>query len=79
MTKILTGVVVSTKMNKTVVVSIERKFRHPQYQKVIKKHKKIKAHNEDLKLAEGDIVCIQETRPISKNTNFLVIKKIDSK
>ena len=79
MTKTLTGTVISAKMNKSVVVMIERKFRHPFYQKVIKKHKKIKANNEDLKLIEGDVVRIRETRPISKEIRFVVVEKVSTK
>ncbi len=76
MPKVFTGVVVSTKMQKTVVVRVERKFRHPLYKKVVKKHKKFKAHNEKFDLKEGDIVKIRETRPISKEKHFEVIEKL---
>jgi small subunit ribosomal protein S17 len=76
MKKILTGEVVSMKMIKTVVVMVERKFRHPVYHKVIVRHKKYKAHNEKLDLKLGDTVQIEETRPISKDKHFIVIKKI---
>lgn len=76
MAKILTGKVVSTKMQKTVVVQIETKMRHPFYKKVITKHKKFKAHYEDDKsLVEGDIVSIKETKPISKDKKFIVVSK----
>lgn len=75
MAKILKGNVVSTKMQKTVVVEVERVYRHPIYKKTIKKHKKYKAHNETLELAVGDVVTIEETRPISKDTHFKVISK----
>ncbi len=74
MAKILTGEVVSTKMLKTVVVEIERKFRHPLYQKVIIHHKRYKAHNE-MNLKVGDRVKIKETRPLSKDKHFMVIEK----
>ena len=77
MKKILQGEVVSNKMIKTVVVRVERKIRHPLYQKVIIKHKKYKAHNEEMKLEIGDVVDIEETRPISKDTHFKVIKKLN--
>ena len=76
MPKIFTGVVVSTKMQKTVVVNVERKFRHPLYKKVVKKNKKFKAHNEKFDIKEGDIVRIKETRPISKTKHFEVIEVI---
>jgi small subunit ribosomal protein S17 len=76
MAKTLIGEVVSTKMQKTVVVKVERKFRHPLYEKVIVRHKKYKAHNEDLKLKEGDTVKIIETRPLSKDKHFRVLEKL---
>jgi len=76
MSKILTGTVISTKMQKTVVVKVERKFRHPLYEKVITRHKNYKAHNEDFDLKEGDVVKIIETRPISKEKHFKVIEKL---
>lgn len=75
MAKILTGIVVSTKMEKTVVVSVERKFQHPRYRKIIKTHKKYKAHNEKNDIKEGDTVKIKETKPISKEIHFVVIEK----
>lgn len=76
MKKILTGKVVSVKMTKTVVVMVERKFKHPVYHKVIVRHKKYKAHNEKLDLKLGDIVQIEETKPISKDKHFIVKEKI---
>ena len=76
MAKILMGTVVSTKMKKTVVVLVERKLRHPLYEKVIKRRKKYKAHNEDFDLKEGDQVKIVETRPISKDKHFRVLEKL---
>ncbi len=78
MAKIFTGKVVSTKMQKTVTVMIERKFRHHLYKKVISRQKKYKAHNEDLDLKVGDLVSIKETRPISKDKHFYVTAKINS-
>ncbi len=77
MRKILSGTVISTKMQKTVTVMVQRKFKHPRYKKVITRHKKYKAHNEKLKLVVGDLVSIQETRPISKDKYFIVVKKIE--
>ena len=76
MKKILEGKIISNKMIKTVVVVVERKIRHPKYQKVIISHKKYKAHNENMKLEVGDTVEIEETRPISKDKHFRVIKKL---
>lgn len=79
MAKILEGKVVSTKMQKTVVVEVERMFRHPLYKKVIRRHKKYKAHNEKLDLKEGDLVRIKECAPISKDKHFVVIEKLEKK
>ena len=70
--KSLTGTVVSDKMDKTVVVSVERVTRHPLYGKTIKTHKKYKAHNENNEAKMGDTVRITECRPISKDKNFFV-------
>ncbi len=68
----LTGVVTSDKMEKTVVVSVDRVTRHPLYGKVIKLSKKYQAHNEDSTVKIGDTVRIRECRPISKNKKFFV-------
>jgi small subunit ribosomal protein S17 len=64
--KVQRGVVVSNKMQKTVVVKVERTFRHPQYGKVVTRAKKFYAHNESTPLQIGDEVEIIETRPLSK-------------
>jgi small subunit ribosomal protein S17 len=68
----LTGVVTSDKMDKTVVVAIERVTRHPLYGKVIKLRKKYQAHDEKNSAKVGDLVQIRECRPISKNKKFFV-------
>ena len=78
MNRTFTGTVISTKMQKTVVVKIERKFRHDLYQKVITRHKKLKAHNELEGLAVGDTVVIEETSPISKEKRFRVVEKVNT-
>ena len=70
--KTLVGVVTSDKMQKTVVVQIERVTRHPLYGKVIKVHKKYKAHDESNDAKLGDIVRIRECRPMSKDKKFFV-------
>lgn len=75
MTKTLEGVVVSTKMTKTVTVKVERKFRHPVYSKVVKSHKKYLVDNPSLKLTEGDLVTIKEVRPLSKQKHYQVVAK----
>lgn len=67
------GVVVSNKMQKTVVVKLERTFPHPQYGKVITRSKKIYAHNEDKPLQIGDVVEVEETRPLSKLKRWRVV------
>lgn len=71
--KIKQGIVVSNKMQKTVVVKVERTYRHPQYEKVITRAKKYYAHHENLPLKEGDKVKIMEIRPISKLKRWLVV------
>lgn len=68
----LVGTVVSDKMEKTVVVQVERVSRHPLYGKVIKSHKKYKAHDETNDAKVGDVVQIRECRPISKDKKFYV-------
>ncbi len=75
MTKALKGEVVSTKMNNTVTVMVERKFRHKVYGKVITRHKKYKVHCDEDKIKVGDTVLIRETRPISKEKHFIVVSK----
>jgi len=71
---ILKGVVVSNKMDKTVVVSVSRFIKHPKYGKYYKVSKKYKAHDEENKCNIGDNVEIVETRPISKDKKFKVTK-----
>ena len=68
----LVGTVTSDKMDKTVVVTIERTTRHPLYGKVVKVSKKYKAHNENNEAKMGDTVRIRECRPISKDKKFFV-------
>jgi small subunit ribosomal protein S17 len=66
------GVVVSDKMDKTVVVAIENRSPHPKYQKIVVKTKKYKAHDEENQCKQGDRVRIQETRPLSKTKRWIV-------
>ncbi|HEY1041673.1 MAG TPA: 30S ribosomal protein S17 [Candidatus Paceibacterota bacterium] len=73
--RILKGTVVSDKMDKTVVVLVERFVKHPKYKKYFKKSKKYKAHDEANEYAVGDAVSIQESKPISKDKSFVVIAK----
>ena len=72
--KILTGVVVSDKSNKTITVMVERKFSHPVLKKVIKVRKKYNAHDENNKYKNGDKVSIIESKPFSKNKKFQVME-----
>lgn len=72
--KTLKGVVVSDKMDKTVVVSVSRFIKHPLYGKFYKVSKKYKAHDEENKYKTGDNVEIVETRPISKDKKFKVVQ-----
>lgn len=72
--KVLTGTVVSNKMKDTIVVSVERYEKHPKYEKFIKRRKKFKAHDFGNTAKVGDKVDIEETRPISKDKHFNLIK-----
>ena len=73
--KILKGKVKSIKSNKTIVVEVVRKYRHPFYGKVIRRSKKYHAHDEKNKFKEGENVSIIETKPISKLKRWQVIEK----
>jgi small subunit ribosomal protein S17 len=68
------GVVVSDKMEKTVVVKVERTFRHPQYGKVIRRHKKYKVHDDNNTAKIGDLVEIKECRPLSKTKHMALVR-----
>jgi len=74
--KKLQGMVVSDKMQKTVVVKVESIKEHPKYKRRFKTHKKYKAHAENQEYKVGDKVVIEETAPISKDKHFKVISKI---
>ena len=73
----LTGRVVSNKMDKTVTVLVERKVKHPLYGKIIRLSKKYHAHDEANAYGEGDLVTIEETRPISKTKAWIVTGLIE--
>ena len=75
--KILSGIVVSDKPNKTITVLVERKFQHPLLKKVVKSKKKYNAHDEKNQFKTGDKVKIQESKPYSKNKKFEVIGEIN--
>ena len=71
--KVLTGIVVSDKANKTITVMVERKYSHPVLKKVVKVRKKYNAHDENNKYKNGDKVSIIESKPYSKNKKFEVM------
>ena len=71
--KTMTGVVVSNKMDKTVVIKVERRFSHPVFKKVVKTTKKYKVHDEKNECLEGDFIRIQETRPLSKEKRWRLL------
>jgi len=71
------GLVVSDKMEKTVVVSIERRVQHPVYGKMIRRTKKLKAHDETNDAKTGDTVRIMETRPMSKDKRWRVVEIVE--
>ena len=73
--KILKGVVKSAKNNKTIVVEVIRKFKHPFYEKIIKRSKKYHAHDESNKFKKGEIIKIIECNPISKKKKWKVLEK----
>jgi len=75
--KVRQGVVVSDKMQKTVVVKVERVFRHPKYHKIIRTAKNFKAHDEQNQCKAGDLVEIMETRPISKDKHWRVVRRVN--
>ena len=71
------GVVTSSKMEKSIVVSVERKVKHPKYGKFVKKTTKFVAHDENNDCNEGDTVKIMETRPMSKNKNWRLVEIVE--
>jgi small subunit ribosomal protein S17 len=71
------GVVVSDKMQKTVVVAIERRYAHPLYGKMVTRTKRLKAHSEDNSAKTGDRVRIMETRPLSKDKRWRVVEIVE--
>ncbi|ARS41239.1 MULTISPECIES: 30S ribosomal protein S17 [Pedobacter] len=75
--KTRTGLVVSNKMDKSVVVSVERKVKHPIYGKFVKKTTKFMAHDEKNECGIGDTVLIMETRPLSKNKNWRLVQILE--
>jgi small subunit ribosomal protein S17 len=76
--RVLTGTVVSDKSDKTVVVSVERRVKHPLYGKIIKRSKKYHAHDEGNEFKAGETVRIEETAPISKLKTWKVLGRLDT-
>jgi small subunit ribosomal protein S17 len=72
-----TGEVVSDKMDKTIVVRVERRFRHPRFKKVVTQYKKFYAHDEKEEAKVGDTVRIQETRPLSKSKSWRLVEIVE--
>ncbi len=74
--RILQGVVVSDKNDKTIVVEVERRFTHPVLKKTVRRSKKFHAHDANNNAKTGDIVRIQECRPVSKNKRWQLVEKV---
>lgn len=74
---VVTGKVVSDKMDKSIVVLIERQIRHPMYGKQIRRSTKLKAHDENNVCQQGDIVRIKETKPFSKTKSWVLVDVVE--
>ncbi|MBW8005123.1 MAG: 30S ribosomal protein S17 [candidate division NC10 bacterium] len=72
--KVFVGTVVGDRMQKTVVVSVARSFRHPEYNKLVRRRTKVKAHDEEQKCRVGDRVKIMETRPLSRDKRWRIVE-----
>ena len=72
-----TGEVVSSKMQKTIIVSVKRRFPHPQFKKVVTSFKKFYAHDEKSEAKVGDVVRIEETRPLSKTKRWRLVEIVE--
>ncbi len=75
--KTRTGIVVSDKMDKTVVIAIQDNVRHPLYKKIVKRTVKLKAHDENNECRVGDRVSVMETRPLSRDKRWRVVEIIE--
>tara|TARA_B100001113_G_scaffold304926_1_gene265468 strand:+ start:258 stop:521 length:264 start_codon:yes stop_codon:yes gene_type:complete len=73
-TRTQTGLVVSSKRDKTITVMVERKVKHPLYKKILRRSSKLQAHDQDNVCGEGDLVTIQECRPLSKTKSWKLLK-----
>lgn len=76
--RVLQGVVVSDKNDKTIVVEVERRFTHPLLKKTVRRSKKYHAHDEENRFKIGDQVSIEEARPLSKNKRWVVLAPADA-
>ena len=75
--KVREGLVVSDKMNKTVVVAVEDRFKHPMYGKVVRRTSRLKAHDEQNSAGQGDRVLLMETRPLSATKRWRVVEILE--
>ena len=75
--KVMTGTVVSNKMDKTIVVAVETSVKHPIYGKIVKRTYKLKAHDEENQCQIGDKVKVMETRPLSKDKRWRLVEIIE--
>ena len=75
--KVMTGTVVSNKMDKTIVVAVETSVKHPIYGKIVKKTYKLKAHDEENQCQIGDKVKVMETRPLSKDKRWRLVEVVE--
>ena len=75
--KVITGTVVSNKMDKTIVVAVETSVKHPIYGKIVKKTYKLKAHDEENQCQIGDRVKVMETRPLSKDKRWRLVEVVE--
>ena len=72
-----TGIVISDKMDKTIVVRVQRQFKHPLYKKIVRKHKNFKAHDEKNECKSGDLVEIKECRPLSRDKRWVLNRVVE--
>ena len=75
--KVMTGTVVSNKMDKTIVVAVEASVKHPIYGKIVKRTYKLKAHDEENQCQIGDKVKVMETRPLSKDKRWRLVEVVE--
>tara|TARA_Y100001970_G_scaffold282535_1_gene395552 strand:- start:5884 stop:6147 length:264 start_codon:yes stop_codon:yes gene_type:complete len=73
-TKTETGLVTSSKRDKSITVKVERKVKHPLYKKILRRSSKLQVHDQDNECNEGDLVTIQECRPLSKTKSWKLLK-----